>query len=137
MKFTITDEAIERLGLSTDLKGHMFAGPPVDEGLLARFTRAEIIWLKSVAGVTSTSDFDPMEVRMGYCVLSVRRDSPAWIPRKRFEPPESIFDQMADTDFQYVKHDFVPMPEDPRGCSECGQLGRARIHLTDEDPEDV
>jgi hypothetical protein len=139
MRFRISDEAIERLNLPTDCKGKVYAGPSVDQGLLARFMRGEIVWIKNVAGVQDTSQFDGTEVRAVYCVLTVRRDDPKDMPRKRFEAPELLFDKMSDADFVTVPHVFTPQPDEPRACLECGSLERASFHLDPDetDPENV
>lgn len=67
MRFTITDEAIDRIGLDPALKGVEFAE-------LDKPTVAEILWLESKAKVRVDDEMSPT-LRWAFTIcLSVRRD---------------------------------------------------------------
>lgn len=126
MRFTMRPEAIERLGLSMELKDREFLGPSVEDGLLAGFTVGENKWARNQVKAKSSYDLDPMDARVFYHFLTVRRDDPTLLPVKAFT-------ELSVGDFEVTPHAAVGVEDE--GCSDCGKSFASVVHLTGDDPE--
>ncbi len=118
MRFTVSDEAIERLGL-TELKGTTFEGPRVDRGLLAGYTNGEIRWAKkAVLRIDLMQEVDLTALRPLYFFLAIRRADQRLLPEKRW-------DDLADLDFVVEPHEYAGELAD---CQECMEGVRSAVH---------
>jgi hypothetical protein len=123
VRFTVSDEAIERLGLP-ELKGKEFEGPRVDRGIIGGFTIGEIRWAKkSLLRIDLIQEVDAAEIRPLYFALAIRRTDPRLLPEKRFS-------ELMDTDFVVAPHEYVG---ELRECGECLEPVRSPVHEVSED----
>lgn len=126
MRFKIRPEALERLDLPLDMKDVEFTGPGFEDGVLAGFTSGELYKIREVLDAKSSADIDPLDVRLCYYVLTVRRENPSWLPLKALK--DGLFRKLADADFQVVAHGFVKDPELERSCIVCGRGFKNPVH---------
>jgi len=125
MRFKISPEAVARLELGDGLEGREFTGPPIADGLMAGFTVGEIRWAKRLVGAAQITDVDPLEARILYYFLTVRRADHTLLPRERFE-------ELSVLDFIITPHAVSNL--DPDGdCQECSQPVSSGVHV-DVDP---
>ncbi len=129
MRFTMRPEAIERLGLSPELKGREFAGPAMEDGVLAGFTVGENRWGRKLVGAKTSQDMDPLDVRVMYYFLAVRRDLQASGDDVKLLPPD-VFDRLSPGDFEVLPH--LAAGDEDEGCIECGRSFRSPVHLAPE-----
>ncbi len=124
MRFTVSDDAIERLGLP-ELKGKTFEGPRVDRGMVAGFTNGELRWAKkNVLRIDLMQDVDLTAVRPLYFFLAIHRTDPRLLSEKRW-------DDLADIDFVVEPHEYAG---DLAECQECMEPVRSTVHDIPEDP---
>lgn len=140
MRFTVTTEGAERLGLNVDKvcyqpgpadpdgvrKLREYDGPSLREGLLAGFPRGVLGWAKKALKVQRVEHLDMFEQRLLYYVIAMRNTDHTLLPIDRF-------DDLAMTDFELVRH-VVPFRDRDGDCGECSSPVDSPIHL---DPLDA
>lgn len=128
MKFRFTARAAQTLGLPETNMEREFDGPATRDGLLMGYTAGEVRWLRKHLGVTSTTDIDIVDARIGYYFLAIRReDHTLWPPAR--------FDDLAVSDFELVQHEVVHPLDDDGDCGECHQPVTSGLHTGDPGPD--
>ncbi len=138
MRFTVTTDGAERLGLNVDKvcylpgaepdgsrRAREFNGPSLREGLLAGVPRGILAWAKKALKVQRIDQLDLMEQRLLYYVITMRGVDHTLLPIERF-------DDLAVADFELVQH-VVPFKDRDGDCGECSTPIDNPIHL---DPVD-
>ena len=74
MRFTITPEAIKRLGLNPARADREFDGFPTAEGLLGGVPRGVLRWAKKQIKVERVEEIDAADARLIYYLLAIRND---------------------------------------------------------------
>lgn len=139
MRFSVTPEGAQRLGLDVDKVCYLpgtapdgdritreFSGPSLREGLLAGVPRGILGWAKKALKVQRTEQLDMFEQRLLYYVIAMRGADHTLLPIERF-------DDLALTDFELVQH-VVPFKDRDGDCGECSSPLDSPIHL---DPIDA
>lgn len=122
MRFTVSDEAIKRLGLP-EMQGRTFDAPKLTVGLGA-FTHGERRWAKkTVLEIDLIQDVDALDAVTLFYFLAVRRADPRLLPKERW--PE-----LTPADFEIVPHTYAGERSE---CGECGDRVRAVVHDVPED----
>lgn len=125
MQFTVTDEAIKRLGLP-ELQGRKFECPKLVQSLAA-FTNAERRWAKkTLLKIDLMQDVDAFDALALFYFLALRRTDASLLPAERWP-------DLAPTDFELVPHEYVG---ELSGCGDCGEPVRSTVHDVPE-PADL
>lgn len=121
MRFTMTDDAIKRIGLP-ELQDRKFDAPKLTVGL-AGFTHAERRWAKkTVLEIDLIQDVDVLDALTLFYFLAIRRADPKLLPKERW--PE-----LTPDDFEIDPHEYLgDLPE----CQECGGRVRSVVHNVPE-----
>jgi hypothetical protein len=128
MRFTITDEAIARLGVSPSAAGREFGGWSTKEGLLGGVPRGVLRWAKRELKVDRVEQIDSADARLAYYLLAIKNVDHALLPFSRL-------DELALTDFELVRHEVASLDQDG-DCGECNQPVDAPMHIqSDGAPE--
>jgi hypothetical protein len=126
MKFRITPEAIERLGLDPVRAGQVFDGYTNREGLLGGVPRGILKWVKRELKIDRIEYLDAADGRLVYYLIAIRNVDHTLLPISRI-------DELATTDFQLEPHLVTSLDQDG-DCGECSQPIDAKLHrVYDED----
>lgn len=120
MRFTITDEAIDRHGLNDICRGREFSGPSIREGLLGGWPRGVIGWVKRELKVSRSEEIDVGDARLVYYLLAIKTEDATLLPFRRIN-------DLALTDFDITRHEVTMFDQDG-DCGECSQPVEALVH---------
>lgn len=124
MRFTVSDEAIKRLGLP-EMQGRTFDAPKLTVGLGA-FTHGERRWAKkAVLEIDLIQDIDVLDALTLFYFLAVRRADPKLLTREHWP-------LLTPADFEIEPHRYVG---ELGTCPECGEPVRALVHDVPEDDD--
>jgi hypothetical protein len=142
MRFTVTTEGAERLGLNVDKVCYLpgtepdgtrrpreFNGPSLREGLLAGVPRGILAWAKKALKVQRIDQLDLIDQRLLYYVITMRGVDHTLLPIERF-------DDLAVADFELVQHAVTFLDRDG-DCGECSTPVDNPIHIDGEDTGDL
>lgn len=129
MRFTITKEAGERLGIDPKWIDYEFDGPTIRETLLGGFPNGVTKWLKKTLKVERIETLDVFELRLSYYMLTMRNMDHTILPFSRW-------DDVAVADFELAKHVVTSFDQDG-DCGECSRPLDDRVHLQDDDSPEI
>lgn len=120
MEFSITPEAVKRLGLDPGRAGRTFDGPTTKEGLLGGIPRGVLKWAKRQLKVDRIEEIDVADARLVYYLIAIRGVDHELLPIGRI-------DELALSDFELTPHPCTSLDQDG-DCGECNQPVSAKIH---------
>lgn len=129
MRFSITKEAGDRLGIDPKWIGYEFDGPSIRESLIGGFPLGIVKWLKKTLKVDRVDQLDVFQLRLSYYLLTMRNVDHTILPFARM-------DDLAQTDFELTPH-VVTSKDQDGDCGECSRPLSDSIHIEDDDAPEV
>lgn len=129
MRFTITKEAGQRLGVDPKWIGYEFDGPTIRETLLGGFPRKSVKYAKSALRVDRVEQMDVFDLRLTYYLLTLKEVDHTILPFSRF-------DDLAIADFELLQHVVTSFDQDG-DCGECSRPLDDRVHIRDDGTPEI